>query len=65
MRTEGSSLLEQRCAAIHVTNLQRLTPSQARSGEATISAAPQTGGEGRSDAVDLVWSLGDRRLNAP
>ena len=38
--TEGSSLLEQRCAEIHVTNLQRFAPCQARSGEATISAAP-------------------------
>src|SRR4029077_18507951 len=38
--TEGSNLLEQRCAEIHVTNLQRLAPCQARSAEATISAAP-------------------------
>ena len=59
VRTEGSSLLEQRCAEIHVTNLQRLTPCQAGSGEAAISAAPQTGGEDRFDAVDLDRSPGD------
>ena len=49
--TEGSSLLEQRCAEIHVTNLQRFAPCQARSGEATISAAPWYRVGGRS-AVD-------------
>ena len=44
---------KQRCAEIHVTNLQRFAPCQARSGEATISAAPwyRVGGRFRQSMV--------------
>ena len=73
--TDGSSLLEQRCAEIHVTNLQRFTPCQARSGEATISAAPwyRVGGRFRQSMAasgssgGLPSRVGDdlRRLRFP